>query len=252
MKSIKDHFDSIQSKIKSACKKANRSPNDIRLIGVCKYQPIDKIKDALNLGILDLGQNYFQGLKEQRELLGNDFFKATWHFVGHLQTNKVKALLQLFPKNPPFIQTLDRLELAKKIQAFAKDYHWKIPCLIQVLPNKNPGGASLPTTRSGCPEEQVFSLLKELREFSKISIKGLMILPPNEDDPKKTQNHFKNLRLLRDSLQKELPTLSCERFSLQELSMGMTHDYHLAILEGATMVRIGTGLFGKRIDKQHA
>ena len=241
---IKTRLEKINLEINHACQLANRSPGEVRLIGICKYQPVWKISAARDFGLKDFGQNYVQGLQKQAELLGEEFNQLNWHFVGNLQTNKVKAILKLFPKNPPKIHTLDRLDLAKALHQRALH---PIDCLIQVLPESIPGGIKFEgQQRFGCPKEKVIPLLKGIIDLEKINVSGLMLLPPQEEDLSLTQIHFKNIRKFFQELQKEISNLSCKRIQMRDLSMGMTEDLIPAIKEGATLVRIGTGVFGPR------
>jgi hypothetical protein len=232
---VAENLAEIRRQIAAAAQAAGRKPEAIRLVGVCKKQPIERIEAAIAAGVTDLGQNYVQEMKNQVAALRAP---VNWHFVGALQRNKVKDLVNLLPE-APLIHTLDRLDLAKTLQATQKP----VRCLIQVLPE---GDFPTKERRSGCPAEDVIEMLRAVKDLTGITIAGLMILPPLELDPTETRKHFRFLKNLGQSLQSEMERLACERLRITEYSMGMTADLREAVAEGATLVRVGTGLFGER------
>jgi hypothetical protein len=245
---IQNRLGQIQDRIRKAAKEVGRDPKSIRLMGVCKFQPIERIRATLSLGLVDYGNNYVQNLQKHLQELDRDLKGTRWHFIGHLQRNKVKTLLNLFLSRNlslPMIHTLDRIDLIRQIhQELHKmvPHDPKIAGLIQVYP---PSLASK-SSRSGCRAEEVLPLLQKVKQFSSLWVKGLMIIPPIYENPQESAKDFCFLRQFRDDLQKEVQKIGCERIDLTELSMGMTNDLESAISEGSTIVRIGTGIFGPR------
>jgi len=247
---MEENLQIVQNRISQAARKVHRNPTKIKLIGVCKFQPIERIKNALSQGLKHLGHNYLQGLEHQASELGENFSHAQWHFVGHLQRNKVNPLLKLFLNRnmpPPLIHTLDRIELAQTLHQAACQFGIeKIPCLIQFYDEKEKQNAS---GRSGATENEIFSLLKEIKNLPRLAIEGLMVLPPLEDCQEKTKMHFQNLIRFGEKIKNEADRIDCPHININEYSMGMSDNYEMAIQEGSTMVRIGTALFGERIKK---
>lgn len=237
---LANNYKTIQQNIDAACASSRRKKSDITVVGVCKHQPLEKIQEALSLGLGNLGGNYVQELKAQVEATPDA--AVTWHFVGHLQRNKVKDLLKIVGKRPFLLHSLDRLSLAQEIEHQAAASATPVRCLIQVLPealNNHP-------ERSGCPEADIPSLIKTLKDFSYIHLQGLMVLPPASLTGEEARPFFQHLKNLAERLEKD-PTLQTHvPLHLPHLSMGMSQDYTVAIEEGATLVRIGTALFGKR------
>jgi pyridoxal phosphate enzyme (YggS family) len=194
-------------------------PPGVTLVAVSKTQPVEAIREAWAAGQRDFGENYAQEWRQKAEALA-DLPDLTWHFIGSLQTNKVKYLAP----RATWVQTLDREELAREL---GKRYA-AVGATARVLVEVNLGGE---TQKSGCAPERVEALVALSRGLPGLEVAGLMCIPPPEQDPRP---HFARLRALRDQL------------GLRELSMGMSADWRIAVEEGATMVRLGTALFGER------
>jgi len=217
----------IREKIENACKKVGRNPEEIKLLGASKKQPPEKIAILYELGVKLFGENYVQeGEKKIKELKNLDI---EWHFIGRLQTNKVKKALSLFS----VIQTLDRIELAKEIQKRAEKLDKVVPVLIEVNVGKE-------KTKAGVLPEEIEKFWENIQEFNRIKVIGLMCLPPWKENPEEVRPYFKKMRELFEKLK----PFAGKEFT--ELSMGTSGDFHIAIEEGATIIRIGESLFGKR------
>lgn len=221
---VAEKYAVIKKQIDEACKRSNRNPEDVKVIAVTKYVSIQRAEEALAAGITDLGENRDEGLFAKREVLKD---KPVWHFIGTLQTRKVKNIID----QVDYIHSLDRLALAEEIN---KRAHTKIKCLVQV----NVSGEA---SKHGMAPEEVIPFINELRKFENIVIVGLMTMAPLTDDQAVIRNCFQRLRGLRE----EIRNLQLENAPCTELSMGMSHDFSIAIEEGATMVRIGTALVGE-------
>jgi PLP dependent protein len=218
-----ERIQAVHRRIGEACARAGRSPDEVKLIAVTKYIGIEETRALLRCGIRDLGENRVQAalpkIREIRE-------EVHWHFIGHLQTNKVKDVLPYFR----MIHSLDRWSLAKEIDQRAKKLGiFPVPCLVQV----NISGEE---TKGGLAPEEVRPFLQSLAEFSSIQVQGLMTMAPRVEDPEETRPVFRQLKELRDSLR----TLDLPNVEMRELSMGMSEDFEVAIEEGATMVRLGS------------
>lgn len=221
---------SILSRIESAYKRSGREPSSVTLIGVGKTITAEKILEAASNGLKHLGENYVQEARNKKVILKDA--GLTWHFIGHLQTNKAKAAVELFD----WIQTVDRIELAQKLdKASSKLRNEPLPVLIEVNIGKEP-------TKSGVMPEEVRNFYNTLSSLDGLLVKGLMVIPPFFEDPEMVRPFFRKTKELLEDLR--LHSRYPEQ--LTELSMGMSHDFEVAIEEGATMVRIGTALFGER------
>ncbi|MDY7030601.1 MAG: YggS family pyridoxal phosphate-dependent enzyme, partial [Thermodesulfobacteriota bacterium] len=174
------------------------------------------------------GENYVQEAKQKIEKFGQ---QVQWHMIGHLQTNKVKSAVNLFH----MIQAVDRIEVAREINKRGVNLGKKISVLIQV-------NISQEDSKSGVEKERVVSLVSEIADLTHIQVKGLMTMPPFFADPEEARPYFKSLRKLRDEIERE----RFQDTSMRELSMGMSNDFEVAIQEGATLVRVGTAIFGER------
>lgn len=214
----------IQDKIKKACELANRHAEDIRIIAVTKYVSIDRAKEALEAGIHHLGENRDEGFLAKYNEIGNN---ATWHFIGTLQSRKVKQIIEYVD----YIHSLDRLSLAKEIN---KRANRTIKCFVQVKTSDE-------ESKHGLMEEEVIEFVKQLEPYTNIEVVGLMTMAPYTNDEDKIRRCFKTLRELKERVQAlHLPYAPCT-----ELSMGMSNDFHIAIEEGATFVRVGSSLVGE-------
>lgn len=220
----------LRTKIDQFCKENKRSQNTVRLIAVSKKKPTSDILLAYEAGQKDFGENYAQEFHEKFLTL-NNYKDIIWHFIGYLQSNKVKLVVG----KAHLIHTLDRFTLAKAIEKEAQKQGVIQECLLQVK-------LASEESKTGCPKDAVQELISSLQDFKHIRITGLMTIGSFTDNKTQTQNEFTELKNLRDTLndKKILP------HPLTELSMGMSSDYDLAIQEDATMIRIGTEIFGKR------
>ena len=226
---MRKRLENIKDRIKRTARACGRDPETIRLVTVSKTVPADRVREAIEAGATILGENYIQEAREKINTLSS--YPVSWHFIGHLQTNKAKYAVRLFD----LIQTVDTLKLAHELNKQAK----KINKIQQILIQVNIG---LERTKSGVYAKDAQSLIKDISYLENLSVKGLMTIPPFFNSPKKVRPYFSALRNLRDQIKKE----NISNASMDELSMGMTGDFEVAIEEGATLVRIGTAIFGKR------
>ncbi|MEH7382444.1 YggS family pyridoxal phosphate-dependent enzyme [Bacillus sp. JJ1533] len=222
--SVKENLLNIQENIEQACKRANRSVDSVSIIAVTKYVSVETAREAIEAGVHHIGENRDTGLLKKQEEIGNE---ATWHFIGSLQTRKVKNIID----KVDYIHSLDRVSLAEEIQRRANG---KIKCFVQV----NVSGEE---SKHGMSPEQVEPFIKEIEQFPFVEIVGLMTMAPLTEDKNIIRECFQRLRKLRDDVQ----ALGLSYAPCTELSMGMSNDYEIAIEEGATFIRIGTSLVGK-------
>ena len=225
MSGFQERLASVRAGIAAAAARSGRSPEAVTLVAVSKTISVEGIREALSAGVRILGENRVQEAREKVALLPG---LASWHLIGHLQSNKAKMAVQLFD----CIHSLDSVRLAEDLDRHAEATGKIQRCLIEV----NVGEEA---QKSGAPEAEVRQILEAARRLPHLTIEGLMAVPPFLDDPEDVRPFFRRLRLLRDTLRQE-------GFSLEALSMGMTHDFEVAVEEGATLVRIGTALFGPR------
>jgi pyridoxal phosphate enzyme (YggS family) len=227
-------FASVKARIEAAAKKSSRSPEEVRLIAISKTHPASLIKSLIDLGATDLGENRVQEAEGKIPEVGREAVR--WHLVGHLQANKARRALHLFD----VIHSLDSIDLARRLDRLCVEVgRQSVPLLIQV-------DLGHEETKSGVDEQQLPELANSARELERVRLIGLMTLPPFFDDPEQARPHFRRLRELRD----QLANSGVFADNRGELSMGMTHDFEVAIEEGATMVRIGTAIFGEREQPQ--
>lgn len=213
----------IQENIKLACEKSNRKIDEITVIGVTKYVTIERAEETIDAGIKNLGENRNEGFIEKHEVIGK---KATWHFIGTLQTRKVKDIIEKID----YLHSLDRLSLAKEVN---KRSDKPVNCFVQV----NVSGEE---SKHGLAPENVLDFIEEIKNYENIYVVGLMTMAPHIKDREKIKEVFKRLAKLRDQIsQKNYSHAPCHY-----LSMGMSNDYDIAIEEGATHIRIGTKLVG--------
>jgi pyridoxal phosphate enzyme (YggS family) len=223
-------FAAVKARIEAAARSCGRSPEEIRLIAISKTHPASLIRKLIELGATDLGENRVQEAEEKIPQVAQR--NVRWHLVGHLQANKARRALHLFD----VIHSLDSIELARRLDRLCVEAgRESAPVLIQV-------DLGHEETKSGIDEHDVPQLANEVRQLERLELIGLMTLPPFFDDPEQARPYFRRLRQLRD----ELATSGVFGKNRGELSMGMTHDFEVAIEEGATMVRIGTAIFGAR------
>lgn len=217
-------FEQIKQQIIETCLRVERDPEEVKVIGVTKYVSTERAIEALQAGIINLGENRDEGLLHKWEVLKD---KPNWHYIGSLQTRKVKNIINIVE----YIHSLDRISLAEEINKRAEQ---KVKCLVQV----NVSGEE---SKHGLSPEDAIVFIKSLRKFERISVEGLMTMAPLTDDEDQIRECFRKLRELRDQVQ----ALNLDYAPCTELSMGMSNDYVIAIEEGSTMVRIGTALVGE-------
>ncbi|OPL12987.1 MAG: hypothetical protein AVO38_03285 [delta proteobacterium ML8_D] len=228
---ISQNLHELKSRIARAAQKVGRRPEDVRLLAVTKTVSIDSIHEAISSGQRLFGENYVQEAAKKLESMGDLYNETTWHFIGHLQRNKAKLAVQLFD----CVETVDDLKLARALDRHAKAAGKRLSVYIQVNVAKDP-------RKSGLSPAELPIFLRKAAELSSIDICGLMTIPPWEPEPESLRPWFKALRELRDKTNIYLGHSP----ELRELSMGMSQDFETAIEEGATVVRIGTALFGQR------
>jgi pyridoxal phosphate enzyme (YggS family) len=228
-------FADVKARVAAAAEQCGRSPDEITLIAISKTHPVNAIKELIELGATDLGENRVQEAEIKIPEVGRSDLGRTgtrWHLVGHLQANKARRALGLFD----VIHSLDSIDLARRLDRLCVDVgRESLPLLIQV-------DLGHEETKSGVDERELPQLVETVQQLKRLELIGLMTLPPFFDDPKQARPYFRRLRELRDEL--ALKGAFGDRSG--ELSMGMTHDFAVAIEEGATMVRIGTAIFGER------
>jgi pyridoxal phosphate enzyme (YggS family) len=230
MAEIAQNLKNVQGRIEEAAKSAGRDPLEVRLISVTKTVDAGRIREAIAAGASCFGENYVQEAREKIEDIGRDC--AQWHFIGHLQRNKVKYIFGLFD----MIHSVESIRLAEEIDRRANRVGEALKVLIEV----NVSGEE---SKFGIDEKEAIDLIRAASKLEGIRIEGLMTMPPYFDDPEKSRPYFKQLRRLRDRISEE----GFENVRMTELSMGMTADFEAAIQEGATMVRVGTAIFGPRL-----
>jgi pyridoxal phosphate enzyme (YggS family) len=220
----------IYRRISSAAIRSGRNPFDVKLIAVTKTVEAGRIKEAISLGLRVFGENRVQEAKEKISSLSHKVpdCKLEWHMIGHLQKNKVKAAIRLFD----VIHSLDSAGLAEELNTHAEKEGKIQRVLIEVKLSEE-------ETKYGVSKVDLMDLIKVVSGMKNLKLEGLMTLPPFFDEPETGRPFFRELRELRDKAESR-------GYRLPELSMGMTNDFESAILEGATMVRIGTGIFGER------
>lgn len=225
---IHDNLLDIRKRVEAACKRAGRDLSEVTLIAVSKTKPVEDVKEAMKDGVIDFGENKVQEIMDKTEVIKEPL---NWHMIGHLQRNKVKYIVD----KVCLIHSVDSLRLAQQIEEEASKKNVVCPILIEVNVAKE-------DTKFGVSVEETEQLIRQISEFPHVKVKGLMTIAPFVDDPEDNRVHFKALKnLLVDIKRKNI-----DNVDMSILSMGMTGDYEVAIEEGATMVRVGTGIFGTR------
>ena len=233
--SIAQNLAQVREQIAVAARRAGRQPEDIALMAVSKTFPAERIREAYDAGLRLFGENRVQEFSGKADAL-RDLRNAEWHLIGHLQTNKAAKAVELFAA----VDSVDSLRLAQKLDASAQQLGKKVKALIEI----NVGGEA---AKSGMAPEsrELEELLSAALDLEHLEFRGLMTIPPFSDDPQEARPYFGKLRDLRDQI-------AARRFpavDMSELSMGMSHDFEVAIEEGATCVRVGTAIFGERASK---
>jgi pyridoxal phosphate enzyme (YggS family) len=236
MSSIKENLLRVMERIEKAALKAYRDPNEIKLVAVSKTVEVGRIREAIEAGVSILGENYVQEAQKKIDEIGRppcarsfgEGRPVSWHFIGHLQSNKAKYAVRLFN----MIHSLDSISLAEELNRRAEQEDHVVPVLVEVNLSKE-------TSKFGTDEEMVLNFAKRIQNLMHLSLEGMMTMPPYFDSPEMSRPYYIALRTLRDRVVKE-------GIPMKELSMGMSNDFEIAIEEGATYVRVGTAIFGPR------
>ena len=226
---IIENLDMIEKNILTACAKSGRNRDEITLIAVSKTKPVSMLEEVYSTGIRDFGENKVQELSDKFEILPKDI---KWHMIGHLQTNKVKYLMD----KAYLIHSVESLKLAKEIEKQAEKANRIVDILIEV-------NIAEEESKFGLAKEEVLALVKDISLFPHIRIKGLMTIAPYVENPEDNRLYFRQIK----QLSVDIDSQNIDNVSMNILSMGMSGDYMVAIEEGATMIRVGTSIFGERV-----
>ena len=225
---LKENLKEVQENILKACEKSGRNPEDITLIAVRKTKPVPMLQEIYDENIRDFGENKVQELVEKYDELPQDI---KWHMIGHLQRNKVKYIVD----KVCLIHSVDSYRLAEEINIQAKKKNIIVPILVEV-------NIAEESSKFGIHAEDAIALVEQIAQLENVRIKGLMTIAPLVENPEDNRQYFRNIR----QLSVDIAAKNIDNVSMNVLSMGMTGDYMVAIEEGATMVRVGTGIFGER------
>lgn len=221
---LQDQWNDVQRRIHAACQRVGRNPSSITLVGVTKTVAVEAIREAVRLGLTDIGENRVQEAEVKRNTLKDEPVRLRWHLIGHLQRNKARKAVALFD----IIHSVDSPELVQDLALHAQASGRTLPVLIQV----NVSGEA---AKSGCRPDAALPLAEAVTASAHLRLEGLMTIPPFADDPQQSRPYFRSLRELRDKLGSPL-----------KLSMGMSHDLEVAIEEGSDFIRVGQAIFGER------
>jgi pyridoxal phosphate enzyme (YggS family) len=227
MTDLQDRIANVKERIARAAERAGRSPESVRLVAVSKRQPAAAVREAFRLGLRAFGENYAQELVSKAAEVGN-LRGIEWHMIGHLQTNKARLVAPVITT----LHTVDSTHVAVEIGKRATKLARTIQVLIEVNVAKD-------AAKTGCSPSELESIIETVRGWPSLVLRGIMTMPPHTDDPEQARPFFAGLRALQ--------TLHGGATALPELSMGMSHDLEAAIAEGATIVRVGTAIFGERM-----
>ncbi|MPZ91911.1 MAG: YggS family pyridoxal phosphate-dependent enzyme [Actinobacteria bacterium] len=225
---LHENLERVRKSIGAAARRTGRSPDDVTLVAVTKTWPADVVLEAIGAGATDFGENRAQEFREKVTILGD---RARWHFIGHLQTNKVRSVVG----SCELIHSVDRLGLAESIARRAAIAGSDQDVLVEVNVAGDPNKHGVEPTRA-------VALALEIEELEGVRVRGLMTMPPYPQDPEQSRPHYRELAALSAQLTAELP-------GADSLSMGMSRDFEVAIEEGATIVRVGTAIFGSRTGR---
>lgn len=228
--SVSENVDRVRERIARAALRGDRRPEEVVLIAISKTFPVEAIRDAFEAGVRAFGENRVQEWETKQPQLTE--LQASWHLVGHLQSNKARRAARLFD----WIDSVDDIALAAKLDEAAGETNEWLAILIEV--QLDPA-----ESKSGVEQHKLPALAEGIAQLPHLQLRGLMAIPPFCEDPRDARPYFRRLRRLRDDLQTQLGR------PLPELSMGMSHDFEIAIEEGATQVRVGTAIFGERASK---
>ncbi len=225
---IKENLEFVEANIQKACEKAGRDREEVTLIAVSKTKPVSDIREAMAQGITVFGENKVQEIRDKTEEIKEPL---NWHMIGHLQANKVKYL----PGKVCMIHSVDNRKLAEEIEKQFAKHDLVVDVLIEV-------NMAHEDSKFGLSPDEALNFVREISSFDHLRIRGLMTIAPYTDDPESNRKYFRGLRELKDSINAQ----NIPGVVMDTLSMGMTGDYQVAIEEGATFVRVGTGIFGER------
>jgi pyridoxal phosphate enzyme (YggS family) len=226
---IKENVARVRERIAAACLRSGRAPDGVKLLAISKTFPPESIRAAYEVGLRDFGENRVQEGQAKRPALSD--LSITWHLVGHLQTNKARAARELFH----WVHSVDSFRLAQKLDQATSSGGGRLPVLLEV----NLGGEE---SKAGVGEPEIIPLAEQISQLAMLEVRGLMVIPPFFDNPESVRPYFRRLR----ELAREIDAKNIPNISMQELSMGMSHDFEVAIEEGATIIRVGTSIFGAR------
>lgn len=225
---VTENLKEVRKKIEEACRTAGRDPDEVTLIAVSKTKPVSLLQEAYDAGARCFGENKVQEIMDKYPQLPSDI---QWHMIGHLQRNKVKYIVD----KAALIHSVDSLRLAQTIEEEAAKHNIRVPILIEV-------NVAEEETKFGLKTEEVLPLVQAVSAFSHVEIRGLMTIAPYVNDPEDNRGVFRELK----KLSVDIAAKNINNVTMSVLSMGMTGDYEVAVQEGATMVRVGTGIFGER------
>ena len=225
---LAENLKQVEENIEKACQRAGRKREEVTLIAVSKTKPVSMLSEIYDYGVRDFGENKVQEICEKRDLLPSDI---RWHMIGHLQRNKVKYII----KDTALIHSVDSYRLAEEINIQAKKIRRIVPILIEV-------NIAEESSKFGIAANEALQLAEEISRLDNLRIQGLMTIAPYTENPEENRPYFKKIRELSVDIKRE----NIDNVSMDVLSMGMTGDYMTAIEEGATIVRVGTGIFGAR------
>ena len=225
---LKDNYEAVKNNIEQACMRSNRDLSEVTLIAVSKTKTVSMLQEIYDAGARDFGENKVQELCQKYEELPQDI---RWHMIGHLQRNKVKQVVG----KAALIHSVDSYRLAQEISLQAQKQNITVPILIEVNIAKE-------ESKFGIAKEDTIQLVEEIAELPNLTIQGLMTIAPFVDDPEDNRLYFREIK----QLSVDIKNKNIDNVTMDVLSMGMTNDYEVAIEEGATIVRVGTGIFGAR------
>ena len=225
---LKENLEQVEERIRAACRRAGRERSEVTLVAVSKTKPVEMLREAYDLGIRVFGENKVQEIRDKYGAMPAD---TEWHMIGHLQTNKVKYIVD----KVKLIHSVDSLKLAETIEKEAEKHGKTVDILLEV-------NVAEESSKLGLKTVEVLPVFEQIAQLSHVRIRGLMTIAPFVDDPEKNRPVFADLHKLYVDIKEK----NIDNGTVSILSMGMTNDYEVAIEEGATMVRIGTGIFGAR------
>ena len=225
---LADKLNLVKKNIEEACDTAGRSPQEVTLIAVSKTKPVEMLKEAYDAGVRVFGENKVQEIVDKYDQMPSD---VQWHMIGHLQRNKVKYIVD----KVCLIHSVDSYRLAEEINIQAKKKNITVPILVEV-------NIAEESSKFGIHAEDAIALVEQIAQLENVRIKGLMTIAPLVENPEDNRQYFRNIR----QLSVDIAAKNIDNVSMDILSMGMTNDYEVAIEEGATIVRVGTGIFGER------